>query len=50
MIFPQQVVDFARAQVYDALDEMREVEETQCYFDPEDLKVTTMEVPRWALK
>jgi len=49
-IFPQQVVDYARAQVYDALDQMREVEETQNYFDPEDLKVTTMEVPRWALK
>jgi len=49
-IFPQQVVDFARAQIYDALEEMREVEETQNYFDPEDLKVTTMEVPRWALK
>ena len=49
-VFPQQVVDFARAQAYDALDQMREVEETRNYFDPEDLKVTTMEVPRWALK
>jgi len=49
-IFPQQVVDYARAQVYDALDQMREVEETRNYFDPEDLTVTTMDVPRWALK
>jgi hypothetical protein len=29
---------------------MRDAEATECYFDPEDLKVTTMEVPRWALK
>ena len=50
MIFPQQVVYFARAQVYDALEEMKVVEETQNYFDAEDLEVTTMEVPRWALK
>lgn len=50
MIFPQQVVDFARAQVYDALHEMEVVEVTQNYFDAEDLEVSTMEVPRWALK
>jgi hypothetical protein len=49
-IFPQQVVDFARAQVYDALDQMRDAEASGCYFDPADLTVTTMDVPRWALK
>jgi hypothetical protein len=49
-IFPQQVVDYARAQVYDALEEMRDAEASGCYFDPADLTVTTMDVPRWALK
>jgi hypothetical protein len=50
MVYPQQVVDYARAQVYDALDEMRDAEASGCYFDPADLTVTTMDVPRWALK
>lgn len=52
MVFPQKVVDFARKEVYDALDEMRDAEATppEQLFDSRDLAVEVMDVPPWLLK
>lgn len=50
LVFPQKVVDFARRQVYDALDEMAVAEQEEMPFDREDLEVNVMDVPPWLLK
>lgn len=49
LVFPQQVIDFARAQVYKALDDMAIAESEDELFDKEDLEIGVMDVPQWML-
>lgn len=49
LVFPQSVVDVARARVYNALDDMREAEESGNYSDTDDDVVAVMDVPDWIL-